>query len=1330
MELYPAEAENMRKRITEWLESPEQELEATFGVGGRVDVITFLSVAKRLRARGYRALGQEDRLTITLPEHIRFTLLGLGVIQSYCNDDMLVGKPYVAMIKDRTVPDANVDLDDYDVRLKMRREKGLDVADPKVKELLLTWKQQRKAFRMIRRWSFEGEGMVIDLSIVRGTQRDATGSYRWMKSFKDQDIMASAPFYEIEVELHRVDGDTVDSVMKRLIKGMGEVLRGIQKHTFLIRKSVRDRVLRSYREISGTDRFRGNAPVTLEAKNFTAEREEKIPNLRDGYNVTDKADGLRVMALCDGKGELFMLDMSLNVYKTGLTNMSCRNSLLDGEWVTKTKDNMAISQLLLFDCYVNVEKRSVTDKPFQGEEGRFAALKKWISTWNEKVAVAPGITAATKLQVAMKNFFFAEKDDTSIFLAASRALDLHSVYNTDGLIFTPNAAPLPAKAGVAFFQQFKWKPAHDNTIDFLVSFEKFTDSREDRITVAVKPDTGETITYKTLRLLVGSSMDSRLQNPRDSILQGVVAASRKAEYRPVAFNPIEFPDTMASICYLEMKTDPDTGEDYVVTDAGEPIQEKSIVEMAYEPSESPGWRWKPLRVRMDKTERLQRGILGRTLNSDMVAEGVWNSIHDPITESMIRTGGEQPSEKEMSVFSKESEGREAVARRYYDRKAPEKDLMKTRGMRSFHNQWVKKVILYGTGLGGGNKTLLDLAVGKAADLQIWRKARISFVLGVDNAGDNITDPSDGAYRRYLNTKIEHENLSPMVFAIADSSKRLIDGSAGATDQEKDILRSVLGRMRPAGAVPPLVEKEGAGRLKMGADCVSLMFAIHYFFANKEMLDGLLQNIADGLKVGGYFVGCCFDGQKTFDLLRGIPKGGKKTGMDGSAVLWSVTKEYDEDDLPEDETSLGLGVEVEFISIGAPHREYLVSFPYLKKRMMEIGCELLTDAELKEVGLQQSTSLFDVSYDMAVKAKQKFPMPEAVKQFSFLNRWFIFKRKMERVVDKGLEVEVLPSSALPPAPVAGIVPVPATEKKKPRIVTEAAALKATLAKNEKRLLELKIEAPVTPAEKKEVEQLESQVQADKKKLAAVVVKEAEGPSLEENLPVAEAAPAARTIAVAATAVPATTYAVGEVFQFYSGAALQDKLKINDKGAGRWLAPQAPFPIEEDGTQYPTLEHYMAAMLYKRATNKPELAVSLFSRDGAIHQEYIRQRLGETSGGTKLLSEDRDFELLKQEAEDVRAAIRPAELKKRKVTFDAGVWASVKDEVLRTGLKQRWERDARLRKIIETVRAQGKILLYYSPGAATNLGGVRKDDGRIEGDNKIGKIWMELANFPGY
>ena len=753
MELYSAEAEKIKKLISDWLASSDQELEMTFGMGG-VDITTFLSVAKRLKARGFHATAQDDRMTISTPQHIRFTLLGLGTIQSYCQDDILAGKPFVAMIKDRTLPEANIDLDDYDTRIKVRRELGLAADDAKIKELFTTWKQERKAFRVIRRWSFETEGMVIDMSIVRSTARDKGGNYKWQRSFKDQDVMVATPQYEIEVELKRMSGDTVDSALKRLIRGAGEVLRGIQKNTFLLRKSVRDKALRGYKELTGLDKFRGVAPITLEMEGFSKEREAGRPNLRDGYNVTDKADGLRVMAFCDGRGELFLFDMALNVYRTCLVNQACRYSLLDGEWISQSKTNTPLHQLLLFDIYIDVDKKDVTQLPFyakDSEETRYSKMTKWVTRWNDGTTVLPGVTAATKLQVVMKTFHFAEKGDSGIFIAAGRSLDGRPVYNTDGLIFTPNDKPLPAKAGVGFLEQFKWKPSEDNTIDFLVTFEKFTDSREDRLTVGVKPDTGETVAYKTLRLFVGSSVDAAYENPRDAILEerglGVQKGqlAGKHEYRPVPFNPKEYPDTMASLCYLEMHKDESTGEEYVMTEKTmEPIQDKSIVEMRYDPAEPPGWRWKPLRVRMDKTERLQRGILGRTLNSDKVAESVWNSIHEPITQSMIRTGNEQPAESEIAALSKTVEGREAVARRYFERKAPAQDLLKVRGLRDFHNKWIKERILYKAGLPEPGRTILDLAVGKAADLQRWRRAGVRFAFGTDIAGENITDPQNGA----------------------------------------------------------------------------------------------------------------------------------------------------------------------------------------------------------------------------------------------------------------------------------------------------------------------------------------------------------------------------------------------------------------------------------------------------------------------------------------------------------------------------------------------------------------------------------------------------------
>jgi hypothetical protein len=145
----------------------------------------------------------------------------------------------------------------------------------------------------------------------------------------------------------------------------------------------------------------------------------------------------------------------------------------------------------------------------------------------------------------------------------------------------------------------------------------------------------------------------------------------------------------------------------------------------------------------------------------------------------------------------------------------------------------------------------------------------------------------------------------MIFAIADSSKRLIDGTAGETEQEKDILRSVMGRMKPTGPVPPLW-RERHRKTQLGADCVSLTFAIHYFFDKKETFDGLIQNIADGLKLGGLFIGCCFDGEKVFDLLKTTATGGRRTGMYKEELSGQIAKQYDAEAVPEGDDAFGMG----------------------------------------------------------------------------------------------------------------------------------------------------------------------------------------------------------------------------------------------------------------------------------------------------------------------------------------------------------------------------------------------------------------------------------------
>lgn len=1322
MELFPAEAETLRKIVQEWTEHSERELEATFGPGGEVDSTAFLNVAKRLRAKGFANLQQEDRLTITLPDHTRFTLIGSGVIQQYCRDNRLAGKNFVAMIKDRAGAESNLDLDDYVTRLKVRREIEMLPVDSRVAAILATWPQQKKAFRLIRRWSFRGAGVQFDLSMVRSTKKDLKGNYVWVRNFTDQDISQEAPHYEVEVELVRdTSTESPEKATVALIRGVGEVLRGLQKNTLLIRKSVQEKVLGAYSTLVGGNRFRGVAPITLQLQNMTAQREAGVPNIRDGFNVTDKADGLRVMGFCDSKGELFLIDMSLTVYRTGLRKEACKNSLLDGEWVTMTKENKPVQMLCLFDIYIAPDSRKVDNLPFylheEDKPTRYKALRDWLTAWTKdggpKVIVA-GLTPTTQLQISMKDFEFAVKGETDIFRKAAEVLRRPKIYHTDGLIFTANGVPLPGSFGGKFDEQLKWKPAMDNTVDFLAITQKVVDQpKVDLITSGIRADTGEVVVYKTLHLFVGSSevnpMDTVLFERKDSNVGP--GGGRHDRYRPVPFTPKDFPDPMASICYLPVETDPDTNEEYMRTERSqEPIQDRSILEMRYDPAQPPGWRWIPLRVRYDKTERFEKGILRKTLNSDINAEGVWNSIHEPVTESMLMTGAEQPSEAELAAMtSVQREGREELAgKRYYERKAPKEDLAIIRGLRDFHNRWVKEEILLRVGLKGGGKSLLDTAVGRAADIHRWNHAQVGFVLGVDIAGDGITNARDGAYSRYLNIRQQRRGqIAPMIFVTADSSKPLVNGDAAASEKDADILRAVFGRVKPLGPVPPYVQRVGAKKLEDGADCVACMFALHYFFKDKDTFEGYLNNLRDTLRVGGYFVACFFDGQAVFDLLEPLAPGESRVGIEDGSEVWKITKQYSDDVLPTDDSGFGLAIDVEFMSIGTSHTEYLVPFPLLQEKMRTIGCELLTPEELAQVGMKNSTAMFATSYEMATKAGRRYPMTDVVKQYSFLNRWCIFKRKGATP----LEAASLPPAAAAASAVGNNQPLSVFNVREPNTALLSAA---------------------PPA-------------------GAAAAATAAGPAMGDAVATALAR---QPSTIAAPVSADKSYEEGDIFRFYLEAPEVEKpqpgefdfdkrmkeytkaLKkalAEDTGGARWLAPGAPFPIVDPANnrvKYPTLEHFLAGMRYKVASDQPQLSESLFGEEGTIHQKYLREEQALRSASRGILSNEKLQELLVREIAEVREHVKPAAFRKYRATYDEATWMSRRDEILRIGLSQRYDRDERMRRIVLDGKQKGKYLLHYVASGVSDLGGYRDSKtGQIRGENKVGRLLMELSAYPG-
>ena len=70
--------------------------------------------------------------------------------------------------------------------------------------------------------------------------------------------------------------------------------------------------------------------------------------------------------------------------------------------------------------------------------------------------------------------------------------------------------------------------------------------------------------------------------------------------------------------------------------------------------------------------------------------------------------------------------------------------------------------------------------------------------------------------------------------------------------------------------PKLVGQElsayyGVGR--EGFDVSSIQFALHYFWKDVKTLHTFMRNVSECTKVGGYFIGSCYDGPRVFEMLK-------------------------------------------------------------------------------------------------------------------------------------------------------------------------------------------------------------------------------------------------------------------------------------------------------------------------------------------------------------------------------------------------------------------------------------------------------------------------------
>jgi hypothetical protein len=174
------------------------------------------------------------------------------------------------------------------------------------------------------------------------------------------------------------------------------------------------------------------------------------------------------------------------------------------------------------------------------------------------------------------------------------------------------------------------------------------------------------------------------------------------------------------------------------------------------------------------------------------------------------------------------------------------------------------------------------------------------------------------------------------------------------------------------------------------------------FESQDTLQNFLRNVSETTAKGGYFIGTSYDGQAVFKMLAKIATGKSINMNEQEKKIWAVTKEYNRQDFPADESSVGYAINVYQESINKTQREYLVNYDYLTRLMENYGFIPLSREEAKIMNLPSGIGMFSDLYglmsqesekskSLKLEYKKALEMSANERKISFLNKYFIYKK---------------------------------------------------------------------------------------------------------------------------------------------------------------------------------------------------------------------------------------------------------------------------------------------------------------------------------------------------
>ena len=1340
------------------LQLGSKEFEVRFGTRNKqyISRTDFDNVLQKCKSQGFKQSPFVSTLKVqneyTDPRsgnikisRVRCEINTLPHIQEYCRTNQLPMKddsPIDSIVfqqkqlrKIGETPLYPVNFDDFNFRVSYQIENVIQNSSSLVKSIVSKWNDSRKIFRYVTRTSFTHKDFPvrIDCSIVKSSKREGKSVIPTF-TISESELFTQNEVYEIEIELLNTNissdsSQTFETVMPKLRKSIMMVLSGIQQTNYPISYLEYSAIQDKYMEMIHGDKWESNpkkniypshfigpSTLTLDIPHITEEIESKdIPNIRENYTVTEKADGLRKMLYISDDGRIYLIDMNMNIQFTGTVTEKTQifNTLIDGEHILHDKYGRYINLYAAFDLYF-VQNKDVRKKEFTPTDSsdvetqyRLPLLRTVVKSLKLK-SVIKG--SKPSMDVTVKTFYLGDNssEENSIFnhcnTILTRVKEGLFQYETDGLVFTPAHLGVgqrtkkdPIKDSKSTWSEsLKWKPADQNTIDFLVSTKK-NPSGNDHISNVFQDGisgdkTEQILHYKTLHLRVG--FDERKHgylNPCADVINDEInqeESDSRENYKPVPFYPTNPYDTNAHICNISLENDDKGVKQMFIEDKSETFNDNMIVEFRYDTEKEVGWRWIPIKVRFDKTEEYRRGLKNYG-NAYHVANNNWKTIHNPITVEMITTGTGIPDEISDDTV-------------YYNRSGEE---TMTRSLRDFHNLYVKRKLILS--VSNPDQTLIDLAVGKAGDMPKWIAAKLSFVFGVDVSKDNIENRMDGACARYLNYRKKYKRMPYALFVNGNSSLNIRNGSGLFTEKGKEIVNAVVG----VGAKDE--EKLGKGvyrqfgKAEKGFDIVSCQFAIHYFFENLSSLKNFLINVTQNLQVGGHFIGTSYDGKKIFAALQDKEKGESIFKTKDHKKIWEIKKQYNDEDFLDNSTSVGYAIDVYQESINKTFREYLVNYDYLVRIAENFGLVPLSKEESNRLQLPSGMGNFNDLYKNMEDELKKRPyfkkeiktankMSESEKSISFLNKYFVFKKVRNVDVDsislEGEEKIVVRSEALDPVDSSVVLdaselpPPSADEVEETEDQEKPTETKKTTKKKGKKLLIIKSKKKDATKDKVEAEDDSSEELLTEKKVPR---------SSPEMYPDEYDIPKGKKIS-----------------DFWSRSKSGDNFGT---GYDDWKKRLSNFHEDDiiiDGATWPTIEHWFQA-------NKFMYKYSVESEPR--YKEYVDN----FKKGGKF---DKEVKEGKGKAATARTAGSKTASQKAKVVIDPE-WDTKSFDVMIKGIGEKIKQYDYMKDILKKLKSEDVYIVHYENTRGKGIskwGGVvkKKEDGtfKVVGQNLLGNIYM--------